>query len=76
MLQSLISLSDSEIELVATAVWEWCRANNCDIDSTEGRRALTLAVDLAQAKNAEDGLLPELAHRLAPHTVDQTGTVA
>jgi hypothetical protein len=51
---------------VTKAVREWYRSRHCDIDSAEGRRALTLAVDLVQSKQAEDCLLRELTHRLAP----------
>ncbi len=73
MLQSLISLSDSEIELVTNAVREWCRQNSCGIDSNQGRRAITVAVDLIQSKHAEECLLPELTQRLAQHPYGQTG---
>jgi hypothetical protein len=66
MLQSLISLSDPQIELVTKGVREWCRVHQCDIDSAEGRRALTVAVDLVQSQHSEESLLPILAQRLAP----------
>ncbi|EJC84185.1 hypothetical protein Rleg4DRAFT_5985 [Rhizobium leguminosarum bv. trifolii WSM2297] len=66
MLLSLISLTDSEIELVTSAVREWCRWHHCDIDSSDGRRALTAAIDLVQSKHPEECLLPELTRRLTP----------
>ncbi|KQV80562.1 hypothetical protein ASC90_25175 [Rhizobium sp. Root1220] len=66
MLQSLILLSDSEIELVTEAVREWCRAHHRDIDSVEGRRALNVVVDLVQSKYAVECLVPLLTQRLAP----------
>ncbi|MDO3432149.1 hypothetical protein QWJ46_05585 [Rhizobium sp. CBN3] len=66
MLLSLISLTDSQIELVTSAVREWCRLHRCDIDSGDGRRALIVAVDLVQSKHPEKCLLPELTQRLAP----------
>ncbi len=66
MLQSLISLSDSEVELVTRAVRQWCHSHHCDIDSAEGRRALTLAVELVQSKHVEESLLSELTRRLGP----------
>jgi hypothetical protein len=66
MLQSLISLSDEEIEVVTRAVREWCILQRCEIDSHEGRRALRHAIDLVQCKNADDTLMAELTSRLAP----------
>lgn len=66
MLLSLISLSDPEIDLVTTAVREWCRLHHCDIDSADGRRAITVAVDLVQSRHAAECLLPELTQRLLP----------
>jgi hypothetical protein len=66
MLQSLISLSDDEIEMVTATVSEWCRVNQCAIDSANGHRALTAAIDLVQAKHGEARLLMELTSRLSP----------
>jgi len=66
MLQSLISLSDDEIELVTDAVNKWCRANHCAIDSSDGRRALTAAIDLVQFRQDDSLLLEELTSRLHP----------
>ncbi|MBO9198345.1 hypothetical protein J5277_29915 [Rhizobium sp. 16-449-1b] len=51
MLMSLISLSDDEIETVTSAVREWCHLNHCDIDSSQGRHAITIAVELVHAKH-------------------------
>jgi hypothetical protein len=65
MLLSLMTLSDSEIELVTTAVRQWCLSHQCDIASSEGRRALTVAIDLVQSKHSEECLAPELTQRLA-----------
>lgn len=53
MLMSLISLSDNEIETVTSAVSEWCHLNHCDIDSSQGRRAIMIAVELVQGKHDE-----------------------
>ncbi|RWY68878.1 hypothetical protein [Rhizobium sp. WSM1325] len=66
MLQSLITLSDQDIDIVITAVRRWCTKNHCEIDSNEGRRALTLAIDLVQ-NSARDTLLQNLTERLGPH---------
>jgi hypothetical protein len=66
MLQSLITLSDDEIELVTDAVNMWCRANQCLVDSSDGRRALTAAIDLVQYRQAKSLLLDELTSRLHP----------
>jgi hypothetical protein len=66
MLQSLISLSDNEIETVTSAVREWCRVNNCQIDSAQGHRAIAVAIDLIQTQHAEVVFIGELSSRLAP----------
>lgn len=50
MLMSLTSLSDEEIEAVTAAVSQWCKANHCQIDSSEGRRAIAIAIDVVQLK--------------------------
>lgn len=55
-----ISLTDTEIELVTSAVCEWCRIHQCDVDSAEGRKALTVAIDLLQSQHSEICLLPEI----------------
>jgi phage host-nuclease inhibitor protein Gam len=64
MLLSLISLSDEEIETVTSAVQEWCHACHCEIDSSEGRRALTVAIHIVQAKPSQNSLIEQLSHRL------------
>lgn len=66
MLQSLISLSDAEIELVTDAVNEWCLANHCVVGSSAGYRALTTAIDLVQHRNNASLLWEELTSRLLP----------
>jgi hypothetical protein len=73
MLQSLISLSDEEIEIVTSAVREWCRANNYQIDSLQGRRAITVAIDIVQTEYKEDKLIAELTARLAPLNYSEAG---
>ncbi|WP_245006910.1 hypothetical protein [Rhizobium laguerreae] len=65
MLQSLITLSDQDIEVVITAVRQWCTRNHCEIDSNEGRRALTLAI---VQNSARDTLLQNLTERLGPRS--------
>ncbi|WP_246622170.1 hypothetical protein [Rhizobium laguerreae] len=67
MLQSLISLSDQDTELVITAVRQWCTKNDCEIDTNEGRRALTLAIDLVQY-SSRDTLFQDLTKRLCPRS--------
>lgn len=73
MLQSLISLSDEEIEAVTSSVREWCRANHCEGDSSEGRRALTVEIDLVQSKHTEKCVVALLSQRLAPASDSHTG---
>jgi hypothetical protein len=52
MLLALISFSDDQIEVVTSAVREWCHLTRNHIDSVEGRRAITLAVDLVQTRSS------------------------
>jgi hypothetical protein len=66
MLLSLISLSDDEIEAVTTIVHTWCRLRHCEVDSAEGHRALTAAIDLIQTKRGQGDLIAELSLRLDP----------
>ncbi|RUM17509.1 hypothetical protein EFQ99_34205 [Rhizobium vallis] len=64
MLLSLISLDDSEITIVTDAVRQWCSERKFDIDSIEGRRAITLAVDLIQTKTPHEKLFAELSTQM------------
>ncbi|MDO3435540.1 hypothetical protein QWJ46_22975 [Rhizobium sp. CBN3] len=64
MLLSLISLDDSQITIVTDAVRQWCCEKKLDIDSVEGRRAITVAVDLVQMNTARDGLFAQLSKQL------------
>ncbi|AGS22383.1 hypothetical protein NXC12_CH02653 [Rhizobium etli] len=64
MLLSLISLDDSQITIVTDAVRQWCCEKKLDIDSIEGRRAVTVAVDLAQLNIAQNRLFAELSKQL------------
>jgi hypothetical protein len=65
MLQSLISMSDPEIELVLNSVREWCNSHHCEIESPDGRRAVTVAIDLVQSQRTDDDVIVELTRRLA-----------
>ncbi|WHO75235.1 hypothetical protein [Rhizobium sp. BT03] len=64
MLLSLISLNDDEITIVTDAVRQWCCERKLDIDSVEGRRAITIAVDLVQLNTRRDRLFAELSKQL------------
>ncbi|ANK86235.1 MULTISPECIES: hypothetical protein [Rhizobium] len=64
MLLSLISLDDSQITIVTDAVRQWCCEKKLDIDSIEGRRAVTVAVDLVQLDIAQNRLFAELSKQL------------
>jgi len=64
MLQSLIYLDDREIILITDAVRQWCSGRKVDVDSVEGRRAVTAAVDLVQTTTDRDRLLAELSKHL------------
>ncbi|MBB2752543.1 UNVERIFIED_ORG: hypothetical protein GGI57_003246 [Rhizobium aethiopicum] len=61
---SLISLNDDEITIVTDAVRQWCCERKLDIDSIEGRRAVTIAVDLVQLNTHRDRLFAELSKQL------------
>lgn len=63
-LLSLISLDDHEITIVTDAVRQWCGEKKLDIDSVEGRRAITVAVDLLQMNTRGDRLFAELSKQL------------
>jgi hypothetical protein len=64
MLLSLISLNDDEITIVTDAVRQWCCERKLDIDSIEGRHAITVAVDLVQMNTDCDRLFAELSKQL------------
>jgi hypothetical protein len=66
VLQALIYLSDQDIDRVMTAVRGWCIEHNCEIDSSEGRRALTIAIDIVQSHGEQNSVVTELSERLAP----------
>ncbi len=59
------TLSDEQIDQVTSAVRQWCRLNHCTPDSHEGRRAITISVDLIQTKPHEP-LLDQLVRALGP----------
>jgi hypothetical protein len=63
LLQSLISLNDKQITVVLDAVKTWCDSRNVVVDSHEGRRAVTAAVDLV-CNHAPTDLLAEMTDRL------------
>ncbi len=64
MLQSLVTLSDLDIERVASAVHNWCRTTrHRDINSCDGHQALTTAVAFIPSKLTDAGLDQSLAHR-------------
>ncbi|MBB2690121.1 UNVERIFIED_ORG: hypothetical protein GGI63_001257 [Rhizobium esperanzae] len=67
MLLSPVSLDDHEITIVTDAVRQWCSEKKLDIDSVEGRRAITVAVDLVQMNTSCDRLFAELSKQLDHH---------
>jgi hypothetical protein len=73
MLQSLIYLSDLDIDRVMEAVRGWCAQHNCEIDSSEGRRALTIAIDIVQSQGERNSVAAELSQRLAPPSETRIG---
>jgi len=44
---TLLSLDHEVIEVVTGAVSDWCGQQGCDIDSSNGRKAMAAAVQLA-----------------------------
>lgn len=64
MLLSLISLDDREISIVTDAVQQWCSDRKLDVDSIEGRRAVTIAVDLVQMNTPQETFFAELSAQM------------
>jgi hypothetical protein len=64
VLLSLISLNDDDITIVTDAVRQWCCERKLDIDSIEGRHAITVAVDLVQMNTDCDRLFAALSKQL------------
>lgn len=64
LLLSLISLNDDEITIVTDAVRQWCCQRKLDIDSIEGRHAITVAVDLVQMNTDRDKPFAEMSKQL------------
>ena len=63
MLQSLLSLEDNDIDIVLAAVTAYCNRCGVDVESQEGRRAISKAVELACARGP-NGLIEEMSVHL------------
>ncbi|WP_051321019.1 response regulator [Rhizobium mesoamericanum] len=72
MLPSLSSLDDREIKAILKAVRKWCSVAGVDINSAEGRRAMTMAVDHVQQTGSSDNIGEIFSHP----SPDETGNVA
>lgn len=46
MLQALINLDDDQMEAILSAVLDWCKTRGVNIESDEGQRAVSIAVDI------------------------------
>jgi hypothetical protein len=64
MLQSLMTLSDEEVDLLIRSVHRWCALNNVSIDSSDGRRAITVAIELMQSTDNPGSFPYDLSTRL------------
>lgn len=63
MFQSLISLEDQDIDAVLLAVSAYCNRRGVDVESPEGNRALTVAVDVVCSRGSRS-LLDDLNRHL------------
>lgn len=64
MLQSLMTLSDQEIDLLIRSIHRWCALNKVPIDSSKGRRAVTVALELMQTTDKPVSFPYDLSVRL------------
>lgn len=64
MLQSLMSLSDEDVSTVIAAVHKYCGDHGYDLHSPQGRRTITTALELIEAKHSTTTLLDDLDLRL------------
>ncbi len=64
MLQYLTALTDAEVDLLIRSVERWCALNHVSIDSSDGRRALTVAIELMQTTDRPLSFPYDLSVRL------------
>jgi hypothetical protein len=64
MLQALMTLSNEEVDLLIRSVHRWCALNHVSIDSSDGRRAITVAIELMQTTNKPVSFPYDLSVRL------------
>ena len=64
MLQSLLALSDQDVTLVVDTVRKWCEMRHLEIDSSEGRLAMTVVLDLVPSQGNSEALLRALSDKL------------
>lgn len=63
MLQSIISLEESDIDAVLNAVTAYCAGQCVPVESDQGRKAVCVAIDLVNNRRAAD-VLSEIRARL------------
>jgi hypothetical protein len=59
-----MTLSDKELDLLIRSVHRWCALNNVSIDSCDGRRAITVAIELMQTTDKPVSFPYDLSVRL------------
>ena len=64
MLQFLMTLSDEEVDLLIRSVHRWCALNKVSVDSVDGRRAITTAIELMQTTDKAVSFPYDLSVRL------------
>jgi hypothetical protein len=69
MLQSLMTLSDDDLDLLIRSVHRWCALNKVSVDSLDGRRAITVAIELMQTTDKPVSLPYDLSVRLEKQQV-------
>jgi hypothetical protein len=64
MLQYLTAFTDEEVDLLIRTVERWCALNHVSIDSSDGRRAITVAIELMQTTDNPGSFPYDLSIRL------------
>jgi hypothetical protein len=69
MLQALMTLSDEDAALLIRSVHRWCALNKVSVDSFDGRRAITVAIELMQTTRKPVSFPYDLPVRLEKHQI-------
>ena len=64
-LLNLVSLDDDQVEIIITAVKDWCEQNGVSIDDENGRQAMSIALSGAKTGKPTCLELSDLIERAA-----------